>query len=184
MFRHKWCIPRSTTGKLVTMTDFLLFALIVAICGLCWWASYRIEPHWVSKDGRRVVCYGQGLSNHGEPIGRWRETKLAKLNASTVEVRQKGLRTGPSAADLNQTKLQLMSPLKARQPAATFWNVVGVSPEPPRGKAVYLLGGSHGEGVPPMIAVRLPAKSKAIPMLDELLANRPNYNEVEATPDH
>lgn len=151
------------------MVSVLIFIAVVGVCALMIWAAYLVEPHWVSKDGQRLVCYVQSMSIHGEPEGRFREVRVAKVNDSLVEVRQKG-RMG---RDHSSRNAMAMSLIKKRHRQGTYWNVVAVSPEPPKGKAIYLLGGNHDEGQPPLLALRIPSKSRAVPMLDQAFADRP-----------
>ena len=56
--------------------EFVWFALAVAVMGLLAWLGFRIEPHWVAKDRTRFICNAQLMTEHGEPVGRFRETKI------------------------------------------------------------------------------------------------------------
>jgi hypothetical protein len=119
---------------------------VVVLVGM-YWAAFRIEPHWVSKDGKRFLCNAQAIGPHGEIEGRARETR--------VIVRDDGL-------------LQLDQKRKMRRRITEVWLVTAKSPEPPRKRAVYLLtarGEVPGTG---HLAIRLPESSRAIPVLDAL----------------
>lgn len=122
----------------------LLWALLaIAVCVLLAWVGFRIEPHWVSKDGTRFLCNGQLLDAKGEPLTRWRETKVLVGTGGQVQIEQKRF-------------------LRRR---ASFWTVAAESPEPPRKRAVFVLRGHDDAGVSAMFALRLPASSRAVPVL-------------------
>jgi hypothetical protein len=142
----------------------LLYIGVAAACALMLWASYKIEPHWVSKDGERLVCYGQGLGRDGAPQGRWREMRVRKTSGHMVEVRPRRGSLSVAGSGVN--------PMKRRAQRVSHWKVIGQSPMPPRKRVVYLLGSSTDPGMPEMVALRLPANSRAIPMLESLATNK------------
>ncbi len=152
------------------MSSVLTVLAIAASCGFLLWIAYRMEPHWVSKDGERMVCYGQGIGRDGRNDNRWREVRVGRVRHDTVEVRQRrGGSTGMQRRDAmaNPTRL-----LQGRRPRVSYWKVVGPSGTPHKRRVIYLLDGSHDPNVPEMMALRLPLKSKAIPMLDAVAAGR------------
>lgn len=158
------------------MASTLAFVAILGLCALMLWGSYKIEPHWVSKDARRLVCYGQGMSNRGEPYGRWRELRLTIMGNGTVEVR---IRHGTLAKDRHTdgTRMASVSPFargtfKRGVKRVSYWRVNGASPDPPPRRIVYLLDGNDDPTMPELLAIRLPARSRAIPMLEELAINK------------
>jgi hypothetical protein len=161
------------------MASTLSFLAIVAVCSFMLWASYRIEPHWVSKDAQRMVCYGQGLGRDGQSDGRWREVRVAKVREDTVEVRPR--RGSLMGAGRDRSMTNARSTLHRRLPKASYWKVIGPSETPPKRRAVYLLDAGNDQGLPFMFALRLPANSKAIPMLDALAANRYGTNPATAS---
>ena len=130
--------------------EFVWFALAVAVMGLLSWLGFRIEPHWVAKDRTRFICNAQLMTEHGEPVGRFRETKiLVEPNGEMLVDQRRRFRRHMSA-----------------------WRVVGESDDPPRNRAVFLLRGHDPKGVPAMLAVRVPAKSPIIATLRDALARR------------
>ncbi|MEO7398615.1 MAG: hypothetical protein ABIW84_08635 [Ilumatobacteraceae bacterium] len=161
------------------MTPTLVFVAVLVVCGLMLWGSYKIEPHWVSRDGERVVCYGQGISNRGEPYGRWRELRLTKLRNGTVEVRP---RHGSIVKDRHADGASIAGVAgmagfagamkKRRGQRISYWRVNGASADPPPRRIIYLLDGNDDPAMPELIAIRLPTKSRAIPMLEELAINK------------
>jgi hypothetical protein len=128
--------------------EILSVAIVLALCVLLGWLGFRVEPHWVAKDGRRFVCNGQRLNGRGEPQSRWRETRVVVDESNQVRVGQKKL-------------------LKHRE---SVWKVASRSGSPPRGKEIFLLTGTGDDGQPAMLALRFPKKSRAIPTMEVALA--------------
>ncbi|MEO6126351.1 MAG: hypothetical protein ABIR32_21840 [Ilumatobacteraceae bacterium] len=158
------------------MVSILAFCAIFAVCGLMLWGSYKIEPHWVSKDGDRLVCYAQSMTSRGEPIGRWREVRISKFEHGQVEVRT---RRGSFAAkdrwsDPNPKISRMTRVMQERNARASLWRVSAASDDPPARKVVYLLDGNTDVGMPDLIALRMPSTSRAIPMLESMVANKSN----------
>ena len=151
------------------MTSALIFIAIAAACGLMLWGAFQMEPHWVSKDAQRMVCYGQGLDRNGMSDGRWREFRVAKVGDDTLEVRP---RRGSLSTAARGTLTTPRGMVHKRLPKASYWKVAGASDTPPRRRAVYFLDGAHEPGLPDMLALRMPANSKAIPMLEAVAASR------------
>lgn len=129
--------------------DWLVGIGGIAAMALLAWIGFRIEPHWVSKDARRFLCSGQFMNHLGLPMGRWRETKVIVPPDGLVVIDQKRFMKHNSSA----------------------WSLTGESPDPPKGRAVFLLSGHDAHGQKQMLALKLPAKSRAIPILREALAH-------------
>ena len=153
------------------MLSALLLVAVLGVCVLMLWASYKIEPHWVSKNGNRVICYGQALTHRGESLGRWRELRINKVGDDAVEVlpRRGSLIVERPTGDAMRVS-GLLGRRRFRRP--TYWKVAGQPPTAVRNRVVYMLDGNDEPGMPAMIAIRVPAKSKAIPMLDAVRVNR------------
>ena len=152
------------------MGSFLLFAGVIAVCGLMLWASYKMEPHWVSKDGERMICYGQCLSRGGRSVGRWREMRISKIRPDTLEVRP---RRGPLSSETPGARSAgsiAGGLVRRRGPKTSHWKVAGKTETPLRNRVMYILDGNTDPNLPDLIAIRLPAKSKAIPMLEAMAA--------------
>jgi hypothetical protein len=106
----------------------------------------RIDPHWASKDGRAFTCKLQPIDRNGRVEGRWREGR-GVVEGDVVKIVVRGLgvhKTQPYAAH----------------------HVSGRSQTPPPKSAVFLLDGE------PMWALRIPERSRAVPVLDELSRQR------------
>ena len=144
---------------------------IIAVLGACvlmLWLSFKYEPHWVSRDGQRMRCYGQIVSRSGESTGRWRELLVGRNDDTTVAVRP---RRGSLAVSNYRPGTTGRSTLLARRTKRpSYWRVLGTNPAPESRKVIYLLSTSD-PAFPEMLAIRLPTNSRAIAMLDGLIVN-------------
>lgn len=130
--------------------DYVWLALAVALMAGLAWVGFRIEPHWVAKDHSRFICNAQLMTDKGDPMGRFRETKiLVEPDGELLVDQRKFLRRRMSA-----------------------WRVVAESESPPKRRAVFLLRGHDSAGAPMMLAVRIPASSPIAPKLRELVGRR------------
>ncbi|MFN8020021.1 MAG: hypothetical protein U0Q03_00715 [Acidimicrobiales bacterium] len=130
--------------------EYVWLVVALAVMAFLAWLGFRIEPHWVAKDRSRFICNAQLMTEHGDPLGRFRETKvLVEPNGEMLVDQRRFFRRHMSA-----------------------WRVVGESESPPRNRAVFLLRGHDPKGVAAMLAVRVPAKSPAIPILRDALERR------------
>jgi hypothetical protein len=127
--------------------DWLWAALGIVAMGLLAWLGFRIEPHWVSKDAHRFLCGGQLMSHLGQPVGRWRETRVIIDASGTAQVDQK----------------------RFLRHNSSVWSVSAESPQPPPRRVVFLLSGHTADGRPAMLALKLPTKSRAIEVLREAM---------------
>ncbi|MBK5332166.1 MAG: hypothetical protein JJD93_09355 [Ilumatobacteraceae bacterium] len=125
---------------------WLLLALGVCVCLL--YLGYRIEPHHVNKDGSRFLCTGQWISEQGDLDGRRREV--------WVDVEQNG-----------QLRVDVKRKLRHD---VTHWWIEGKSPKPPRRRMVYALRTINILGGVERMTIQLPAKSRAVTVLDALMA--------------
>ncbi|MCU1398012.1 MAG: hypothetical protein JWN62_1121 [Acidimicrobiales bacterium] len=161
------------------MASVLILIAVIGGCGLMLWASHKMEPHWVSKDGERMICFGQGMSRNGVPSGRWRELRISTTYGNRVEVRP---RRGSLAIDRPTGSMASAAGLvRRRGPKGSTWSVVGQTETPLRNRVLYILGGNTDPNMPDMIAIRLPAKSKAIPVLEAIATNRTDGAPIRAT---
>jgi hypothetical protein len=127
--------------------DYLWALISIPVLVGMVWLGFMIEPHWVNKDGLRFLCNAQLLDMHGNVISRWRETRIS---------------VSPSG-DLLADQRKLM------RHNVTVWHMSAESPHPPRNKAIFLLSGRDRDDRPAMMAIRLPAKSRAIEALRPLV---------------
>jgi hypothetical protein len=127
--------------------DWLYGLLTIAVLALLVWVGFRMEPHRVSKDGRFMLCSGQMLSPQGDPLTKWRETRVIIEKDGQLQVDQKR-----------------MMRRKSR-----MWTLSAESPEPPKRRALFLLKSHDNDGQPIMMAIRMPDKSRAVPVLRDIL---------------
>jgi len=130
--------------------DVLWLVLGIAVCvGLLYFAS-QMEPHRVSKDGKRFLCMGQRLSPDGQTDGRKREVWITVLDGDQVQVDMK----------------------RRLRHSLSHWSLEGKAPSPPKGKSVYVLRTVNDMGTLDRLTIKLPAKSRAVPVLDQMISNR------------
>jgi hypothetical protein len=132
------------------VVNTLWIVLFFAVMAGLWWVSYKIEPHYASKDGKRFLCTAQEIVG-GQPAGRSRETRVMVLDDGVLHCSQKrGLRRN-----------------------GALWALVGKSPSPPRRLQVYVAQELlDGHALPNQLAIRVPANSRVIPILEQLLTDR------------
>jgi hypothetical protein len=128
---------------LVVVADLitLVVSLIVG-AGLIWYA-FRIEPHWCSKDGLRFTCRLQPLTTDLANDGLHVDMR-GTIDKSGLVLTPRGLRGSKMGG---------------------VYRMVAASPEPPKGKAVYLVTTAGRQ-----FTLRVPANSRCVAPLDELAA--------------
>lgn len=127
--------------------------LFVGVLIGMWYVGYRIDPHWSSKDGRRFMCNSQVISLD-EPVGRMREVQVVVLDDGTLAIAG---RRG------------------ARRRYRSTWVLIGKTEDVHKKNCVYLARLiKDGALQVDQMALRLPMKSRCIPLLDEVLARRAN----------
>ena len=138
---------RGSIGNAVAV-QYVWVAIVIVVMGGMWWIGYRMEPHWVSKDGDRFLCGTQEFF-HGSLAGHPRETQVAILAGGTLHITQKKM--------LRRQK--------------SLWSLIGKSPDPPKRLEIYVAQQTV-DGVPTstMLALRIPKKSKCVAILDAELA--------------
>ena len=130
----------------MTGSDLLTLIGVVVIGGALIWVAFRMEPHWVSKDGQRFICRAQLIDDHGNTQGRWHEYRFRITEDGEIAASRRSF---------------------VGRAGTGIWRVAARSPDPPRRKAVFLLRPVHDAGS--MMAVRMPASSRAVDSLDDLL---------------
>ncbi|MCE9623305.1 MAG: hypothetical protein K8R99_13265 [Actinomycetia bacterium] len=128
--------------------QFVWLAVLIVVIGAMWWIGYRMEPHWVSKDGQRFMCGTQEFF-HGTLAGHPRETQVAFMAGGTLHITQK----------------------RVMRRQRSLWTLVGKSADPPKGLEIYVAQQSvDGVATQTMLALRIPKKSRCIALLDAELA--------------
>ena len=133
-------------GHTRRVMELLGFLLTVTIGGLLVWLVLRMEPHWVSKDAQRFICRAQLIDDRGNTHGGWNEYRF--------RITPDGLVAG--------TRRSMFS-----RSTGGGWKVMARSDDAPLRKAVYLLQDPIDANK--MIALRMPASSRAVNTLDDLL---------------
>jgi hypothetical protein len=129
-----------------SVLSWLLLIAFVGGCVLLLWLARRIEPHWVSRDGQQFTCRVAELFAERGEVGPWSEARVA-INGDdslTVAVKPRFLRLPGH-----------------RNPIRVF-RVAGRADSDRKGLVVYLLTGEQ------QMALRVPKRSRAVAMLDEL----------------
>ena len=112
----------------ISPIDILGLAAIVAVCAGMLYLASRIEPHWVSKDDSRVLTTGQELDQWGTAFGRRHEVRVnIDRNDDVLHVSRRSM----------------------LRPTAGAWTIAAKLPNPPRGRAIYLLKRVGGPPPPP-----------------------------------
>jgi hypothetical protein len=129
--------------------DLLWTGGFVALLVGLWYVAYRMDPHWVSKDGERFISNAQLMDHHGNTLGGWREYRFEVLSDGRIAARRRSR----------------WVPRDSRT-----WRVQARSPDPSPKKALFLFADEAGTG--DLIAVRMPASSRAVAVLDRLASDR------------
>jgi len=125
--------------------DLIWFLGAVAVCGSLFWLAYRIEPHWVAKDGTRFVTTAQTV-DAGLAPGARREVRVAFLGDDQLMVSRRSMLRSKSA----------------------LWRVRAKAPTPPRGKEVYLCEPIPADPMAASLLLRVPKRSRVVPTLDRM----------------
>jgi hypothetical protein len=136
----------------------LWIVLFFAVMAVMWWIAYRIEPHYSSKDGTRFLCNAQEIVE-GKPTGRARETRVVVFDDGTLHCRQR----------------------RATNRHGSLWSLIGKSPTPPQRLQVYVAKEVDDDGKHAQLLLRLPQKSRVVPVLDRILAGR-DVRPAQPTP--
>ncbi len=130
--------------------EVVWFVVALAVMGGMAYLGTRIEPHHVSRDGKRILCVAQLLAHDGQPVGRWRETKLHVLDNGKLAVEQRRF-------------------LRRR---GSLWRVLAEAETPPKRRAVFLLRYDDSSIGTDMLAVKMPTSSRAVGILRGLVPAR------------
>jgi hypothetical protein len=124
------------------------FVGAVVVCAGLIYLAYRIEPHWVAKDGTRFITTAQLIDRStGAANGRVREVRILILTDGALMVSRRSF-------------------LRTR---SGMWRIQAKSPSPPRGRELYLLRPVPEEPMDDLLTLRVPAKSRIVPTLDALV---------------
>jgi hypothetical protein len=127
--------------------SILWFVIGVAVCAALLYAAYRIEPHWVAKDGNRFLATSETIDHQGKVVSRRREVRGTIMSDGVLML---GKRTM----------------LKTR---SSLWRIVGKAPELKRGRMLYILDTVPPDPMGEQLILRIPHSSKLVPRLDALV---------------
>ena len=130
----------------VVMIDALWIVGFVAVVGGLYYLAFRIDPHWASKDGHRFICHGQLVDRHGNTLQNWREFRFEVIDDMRIRARRRSRWTRRNVG---------------------VWRVAAKSDNPPKNREVYLLTSAES-GITDQMAIRLPASSRAVAVLEGL----------------
>ncbi|MFM7392696.1 MAG: hypothetical protein ACKOJG_07945 [Actinomycetota bacterium] len=125
------------------MSNLITTVGFFAVLGLLAWLGWGLEPHWASKDGRRIMCRMQLTPNDPRERPRWHDVKIA-IDDRELFVYARSRR----AADLRGN-----------------WRVIGAITDEAKKRRIYELRSANDDGA----SVRVPVKSRCVPVLDELV---------------
>jgi hypothetical protein len=129
---------------LAAVTELAWFLSAVAVCGALLDLAHRIEPHWVAKDGSRFLTTAQTIDRSGTPAGRTREVRVVVMADGTLMVSRRSFWRTRSG----------------------IWRVQAKSPNPPRGRQLYLLRPVPDDPMDDFLTLRIPSNSRIVPILD------------------
>lgn len=136
---------------MLSPVDLVWGALLLIVMAGMWWLAYRMEPHWSSKDGKRFLASTQEMAGT-QTTGRPKETRVLVMPDGML----------------------LVSHKRRMRRVHTQWKLVGKVPSPPRRLEIYLAElREDGKPVPRMLTLRIPKKSKVVPVLEAVLNGTP-----------
>jgi hypothetical protein len=126
---------------------YVQYAALIAVAVLLFWLPTRIEVHWAARDGTRCICRGQLRDDTGMAQSPWREYRVQVAPNGDVVAYRRSLFGGRRGGS---------------------WRVVERADDVPHRKAEFLLRPQHEMTPARTLAVRLPAGSRAVAVLDHL----------------
>jgi len=129
--------------------DYVYLALLIVVMAGLWWVAYRMEPHFASKDGTRILCTIQELSDDGQ-TSRPKEARVSVLSGGLLRITRKHM--------MRRNTIDC--------------TMVGKSENPPKKLQLYVVQERvDGKQLPALIALRIPPNSRSVPVLDQLVAD-------------
>ena len=134
-----WHGPKS--GHTRFAMSILWFVIGVVVCAALLYLAYRIEPHWVAKDGNRFLTTSETIDHEGKVVTRRREVRGTIMSDGLIML---GKRTM----------------LKTR---SSLWRIAGKSPEIKRGRLLYVLDTVPADPMGEKLILRIPTLEQAGP---------------------
>jgi hypothetical protein len=145
---HRQLWPTSNAMRQAGGVDVIMVVLALAVCVALWYVGYRIEPHYVSKDGHRFLCTARLIAANGAAEGRKREVRI-------------------SVQPYGRLRLDVKRGMRHH---FSEWSIEGKAGEPPPRRTVYVLRSLDSAGGTERMIIQLPSKSRAVAVLDQVLA--------------
>jgi hypothetical protein len=146
----------------------------VAVLVLLVWLGWRYEPHWCAKDGRRFTARTRPLitDDHLRADARRSLESPAPSMFGMFGALGGGGRSSSMARQWRDARVfvddddtvQLITRVGAIRRPLPPVKVIGKGESTSKHRVVYLIGGD------PLRELRVPATSRAVPVLDELVA--------------
>lgn len=130
------------------MSSMLWAVGAVVACGGMLYLAYRIEPHWVAKDGRRFLTTSEMVDRHGQPVGRRREVRGTVMGDGAV----------------------LLGKRSFGRTRTTVYRVRSKSVHLVRGRQQYVLEPVSADPMGDLVILRIPSTSRLAATFDELAA--------------
>ena len=127
--------------------SILWFVIGVAACAVLLYLAYRLEPHWVAKDGTRFLTTSETIDHEGRVVSRRREVRGTIMTDGLIMLGKRSM-------------------LRTR---SSLWRVAGKSPEVKRGRLLYVLDAVPHDPMGDQLILRIPKSSKLVPRLDGLV---------------
>jgi hypothetical protein len=129
------------------MSSVLWFVGAAVVCGGLLFIAYRIEPHWVAKDGARFLTTSETIDHQGKVVSRRREVR--------------GTITSDGLIMLGKRTM-----MKTR---SSLWKLAAKGPEVKHGRLLYVLDTVPADPFGEQLILRVPPSSRLVPRLDALL---------------
>lgn len=125
------------------MTNVLSTVAFIGVVGLLAWLGWGLEPHWTSKDGRKIMCRMQLHPQDPSERPRWHDVKIA-VDGRDLYVLARSRR----AINLRGN-----------------WRIVGAIDDDEGRRRIYELRSLNDDAA----SLRVPLKSRCVTVLDELV---------------
>jgi len=127
--------------------SILWFVIGVVACAALLYVAYRMEPHWVAKDGSRFLATSETIDHEGKVVTRRREVRGTIMSDGLIMLGKRSM-------------------MRTR---SSLWRIAGKAPEVKRGRLLYILDTVPPDPMGERLILRIPRSSKLVPRLDALV---------------
>lgn len=128
--------------RMKEVLNFLSTVGFLAVLGLLARLAFGTDPHWCSRDGHRFSCRARIISETDGAMSRWVDARASVTPDGQLYLRPRGL---------------------SRHKIHGEWPVVGTTEGTDPKRKIYVLRRNT------MITIRVPAKSRCVPVLDSIV---------------